>query len=181
MKKNLLLIICICFCLSCKKDKIERVENDKKMHVKKRTVILDTLPEKSFLESKPAEDKMLSYLKLKYEAVYQFKDSKDEEWSLQFLGITDVDENSIDFHLYTETLPCDTEYYGKAVVIKSDSLETAAKISLNEIIFTQEQKEYKLLIIVNKSSNQIKIDYVDKLNEGTDCLPINNTVMDLVK
>ncbi|PJJ08926.1 hypothetical protein CLU83_2237 [Flavobacterium sp. 1] len=128
---------------------------------------------------------MLDYLIQKYSAVYQFKEFEgdDMEESTQLLGITYLENNCIDFYLYTETSPCDTEYLGKAFQSKNDTINSEEKNDLNKksITFIKEEKEYKLSIILNKEKNQATINYIQKDSLGTDCLPIPQVIMNLVK
>jgi hypothetical protein len=171
MKKLLLLLIMLCFFSNCKKESIE-----------KKAIVITKPPIENIQKNKNSKDKMLDHLIQKYSTVYQFKESEDDnmEESTQLLGITYLKNNSIDFYLYTETSPCDTEYFGKAFQNKNDTINSEEKDDLNRI-FIKEEKEYKLSIILNQEKNQASIEYIQKDSLGTDCLPITQVLMNLAK
>lgn len=160
------------FCSNCKNESID-----------KKTEVITKPSLENIQKDKNSKDKMLDYLTQKYSTVYQFKEAEDLDESTQFLGITYLENNSIDFYLYTETSPCDTEYLGKAFQSKNDTINSAEKNDLNKksITFIKEEKEYKLSIILNQEKNQATIDYIQKDSLDTDCLPITEVIMNLVK
>ncbi|NMH27835.1 hypothetical protein [Flavobacterium silvaticum] len=170
MKKIKMLLLIILFS-NCRQ---ENVIEKPKVAVSAPKRVIETSAEKE-----NAEDKMLAYLKQQYSEVFFYSDDiLDEEESLQQLGVTYLDENTIDFYLYTETLPCDTEYYGKAFRVETDSL---SDIQDALEIFVKEEKEFKLSVILDKQTHKAKVAYIDKETLGTDCLPIVETHMEKVK
>jgi len=93
-EKHIYLPILLCL-LSCKNENSNKsIEHslNKKIEIKKES------DNQTFLEND-------------YEFVYKYSG----ENSNQLLGINILDEKTIKFHLITETLPCDTEYLGKAI------------------------------------------------------------------
>lgn len=174
MKKLLVLLMVLCFFSNCKNEPIP-----------KKTKVITKPSLENIQKDKNSKDKMLNYLIQKYAAVYQFKESEGDEMleSTQLLGITYSENNSIDFYLYTETSPCDMEYLGKAFQSKNDTLISEEKNDLNKklITFIKEEKEYKLSIILNQAKKQAAINYIQKDSLGTDCLPITEVIMNLVK
>ena len=143
MKKLLLLLMILCFCTNCKNE-----------HIDKKIKVITKPSLESLQKDKNSKDKMLDYLIQKYSTVYQFKEFEgdDIEESTQLLGITYLENNCIDFYLYTETSPCDTESLGKAFQSKNETINSEEKNDLNKksITFIKEEKEYKLSIILNK-------------------------------
>lgn len=181
MKKILLLVITIAFFISCK-----NTDAEKKVEIKNK-IILNKPKEniqdyKSNLEENN-HDKILKSIKLKYSNVYEYKiDDQDvSEIEVQWLGIKYLENNCIDFYLYSDTLPCITEYYGKACLNQNDTINTEVQNNADRAVFTYEEKEYKLSIILNKKLNQAEIDYMQKDSLGIDCLPVDKVRMSLLK
>lgn len=179
MKKILLIVIIVSSFISCKNKDAEKIVE------KKVQVILNKPNEESnddknnYKENN--EDKLLDSIKTKFSKVYEFKELNDDERTTQWLGITYLEKDCIDFYLYSDTSPCTTEYYGKACVVKNDTINTAAQNNVDKLIFIQEEKEYKLSIILNKKFDQAEIGYIRKDSLETDCLPVDDTVMKLMK
>ena len=90
---------------------------------------------------------------------------------IQYLAINYLENKNIDFYLYTETLPCDTKYFGLAIKEDHDDFT----------IFTKEENEYKISIQINRDKSEATISYVQKDSLETDCLPIDQTIMKQVK
>jgi uncharacterized Fe-S center protein len=108
-------------------------------------------------------DKMLDYLLEKYTYVYQFSENVEGETEGQYLGVKLTEDNCVEYYLLTETLPCDTEYKGKACRTSEE--------------FIDEHKEYDLGIIISKDQLTAQINYSAKDSLDTDCLPINEVTM----
>ena len=118
---------------------------------------------------------MLKHLKEKYSNIYLFElgsndDAEGKE--IQYLAINYLENKNIDFYLYTETLPCDTEYFGLALE------ETQNE---NSNIFTKEENEYKISIQLNRDKSEATINYIQKDSLETDCMPIDQTIMKRIK
>lgn len=179
MKKILLIIIILSSFISCKNGDAEKT-------VAKKAPIVSNKPQENIQDDKNNykennEDKLLDSIKTKFSKVYEFKELNDDEITTQWLGITYLENDCIDFYLYSDTSPCTTEYYGKACAIKNDTINTVEKNNVDKLIFIQEEKEYKLSIILNKKLDQAEIGYIRKDSLETNCLPVDDTVMKLMK
>lgn len=169
MRNKILLLVIVCFCISCKNDKKELPEE------KKKNIISNTS-----VTAKP-QGKIPQFLQQKYESVYNYQDSLDSEVWRQFLGISYTDDETIDFYLYTETDPCDVEYYGKALLNKTAGINSEVEKESGEMTFSHEEKEYKLSVILDKEKKKARIKYIRKDSLETDCLPMNDAIMKLMK
>jgi hypothetical protein len=109
---------------------------------------------------------------------YQFKFSDTN--SHQIVGINLVDSKTIEFHLITETLPCDTEYYGIAVN-KNWNLDgeidedDEGGYFVNE--YFKEAEEYTIAIRLAEDLSKVQIKYIQNNGLETDCLPITQKIM----
>jgi hypothetical protein len=167
MNRIILLLVSAYFLISC------RHENSKNS-VQKQIDKSSSLPKDGLLNKNKTEDEMLHHLKEKYSNVYVFElvsNDEAEGKEIQYLAMNCLENKNIDFYLYTETLPCDTEYFGLA--IREDHNDFT--------IFTKEEKEYKISIQLNRDKSEATISYVQKDSLETDCLPINQIIMKEVK
>lgn len=109
---------------------------------------------------------------------YQFKFSDTN--SLQIIGINIVDNKTIEFHLYSETLPCDTEYFGIAenknwnLDGEIDEDEDGAYF-VNE--YFKETEDYAIAIRLAEDLSKVQIKYIPNNSLETDCLPITRKIM----
>jgi hypothetical protein len=163
--KKIVLILFISF-VSCKKN--ESVENDS--NSKFETPISDTKNESD--SSELLEKKFL----------YQFEYSKSN--SNQTLGINILDNKTIEFHLFTETLPCDTEYSGIAENLNRNldgeiDEDNEGGYFVNE--YFKEEKEFTIGIRLAEDLSKVTIKYIQKNGLETDCLPITKTIMHRIK
>jgi len=116
-----------------------------------------------------------------FSLVYQYLNVE----SNQLLGINITDKKTIKFHLITETLPCDTEYWGiaedKYSVIASevDNDENGTAYGAKEYVMIE--PEYTISIRLALDSSKVTIKYVLKNGEETDCLPITEELMKRIK
>nr|WP_315144756.1 hypothetical protein [uncultured Flavobacterium sp.] len=115
-----------------------------------------------------------------YSLVFQY--SQDEE--NQLLGINIVDKKTIKFHLFTETLPCDTEYWG---IANNKNWNGDGEIDEDEDggyfvdEYLKEEKEYLVGIRLATDLSKVKIKYIQKDSLDTDCLPITEIIMKRIK
>lgn len=167
MNRIILLLVSAYFLVSCKH------ENSKKP-IQKQIDKSSSLTKDGLLNKNKPEDEILNHLKEKYSNVYVFELGSNDEAEgkeIQYLAINYLENKNIDFYLYTETLPCDTEYFGLAIKEDHDDLT----------IFTKEENEYKISVQLNRDKSQATISYVQKDSLETDCLPIYKTLMKQVK
>lgn len=169
MRNKILLLVIICFCISCKNEKKELPEEKEKEVISKNSA------------TGKSQGKIPEFLQEKYEKVYNYQDSLDSEVWRQFLGINYIDDETINFYLYTETDPCDVEYYGKALLNKTEGINSEIENESGEMTFSQEEKEYKLSVILDKEKKKARIKYIRKDSLETDCLPMNDAIMKLMK
>ncbi|MFI0431226.1 hypothetical protein [Mariniflexile sp. HMF6888] len=125
--------------------------------------------------------KMFDFLSAKYSKVYEYKGMD----SRQLIGITFISKDSIDYYLSSETMPCDTEYYGKAF---NKNYGTDSEIDVDDNgygydtdEYSNDQKEYVIYIRVALDSTKVKIKYIDNATGGTDCAPITDVIMKKIK
>lgn len=115
-----------------------------------------------------------------YSLVFQYSQDEDN----QLLGINIVDKKTIKFYLFTETLPCDTEYWG---IAKNKNWNGDGEIDededggyfVNE--YFKEEKEYLVGIRLATDMSKVKIKYIQKDSLDTDCLPITEIIMKRIK
>jgi hypothetical protein len=168
MNRIFLLLLSTYFLISCKHE-------NSKNPVGKQIDKSSSLTKDGFLNKNKSEDEMLKHLKEKYSNIYLFElgsndDAEGKE--IQYLAINYLENKNIDFYLYTETLPCDTEYFGLALE------ETQNE---NSNIFTKEENEYKISIQLNRDKSEATINYIQKDSLETDCMPIDQTIMKRIK
>lgn len=167
MKRTILLLIILCFFVGC-------IQENSKNPFQKQIDKSSSFTKDSPLNKNKPEDGMLKHLKEKYSNVYLFEEGNAEEAEgeeIQYLAINYLDNKNINFYLYSETLPCDTEYFGIAV----------RKDQNDFIIYSKEENEYKISIQLNLDKSEATINYVQKDSLETDCLPIDQTIMKKVK
>ena len=111
-----------------------------------------------------------------------FQYSQDED--NQLLGINILDKKTIKFHLVTETLPFDTEYWG---IAENKNWNGDGEIDEDEDggyfvdEYFKEEKEYLVGIRLATDLSKVKIKYIQKDSLGTDCLPITEIIMKRIK
>jgi hypothetical protein len=146
--------------LSCNKEKVNLISNE--------TVNTNKVNE---------ENDLPSFNENKYEFIYHYLN----EDSFQIIGLSFLSDDRIDFHLKTNTLPCDTEYWGEAISLGSnndheiDEDEEFEAYPVQE--FTKENDEEVLIIRIALDKSKIQIKHQRKDELETDCLPILNKVM----
>lgn len=153
--KNIFLILLLIF-VSCKKN--ESSENVETIEFK--TSSSDSLKESNspdFYEN---------------EFLYLFQYS--EENSNQIIGINIVNNKTIKFHLITETLPCDTEYWG---IAENEFWDGDDEIDE----YLKEEKEFLIGIRLAEDLSKVTINYIQKDSLHTDCLPITEKIMKRIK
>lgn len=163
MGKNIFLITSILFgLLSCKNQKTEK----------------EIIPQKAPKIEEKNNQQIFSLND--FEMVYQYSNGE----SNQILGINRIDKKKLSFHIVTETLPCDTEYWGIAenrysdLASEVDEDENGTAYGTNEYI--KSEKEYSIFIRLAVDSGKVIIKYVEENNE-TDCLPITDEIMKRIK
>lgn len=167
MSRIIVLLVGICFLVSCQRE-------NSKSPIRKEIVKSPSSDKKELSYENKPEEEMLKHLKEKYSNVYVYEVASNdaaEGKEIQYLAINYLENKNINFYLYTETLPCDTQYFGLA--IKEDHPDFT--------IFKKEEKEYKINIQLNLDKTEATIGYVQKDSLETDCLPIDQTVMKKVK
>ncbi len=164
MINRLLIALLFLIFISCKKD----VNTEKPILPSREEKKQDTLSVVNSSEyGKEVESFSMIY-------TYSGEDSK------QVIGITKLKSNSIKFHLYTNTLPCDTEYWGIAtdwhaeMDPETDEDESGLYPSRE---YVSEKDEYILSIRVAVDLSKVVIQYTQKDSLETDCLPIIDEIM----
>lgn len=114
-----------------------------------------------------------------YQKNFSYLFEYSEENSNQLLGINIIDEKTIQFHLVTETLPCDTEYWGIAVNKFWDGDKEIEEDYFVDEYF-KEEKEYFVGIRIAEDLSKVKINYIQKDSLNTDCLPITEKTMNRI-
>jgi hypothetical protein len=115
-----------------------------------------------------------------FSLLFQYSQAEDN----QLLGINIVDKKTIKFHLVTETLPCDTEYWG---IAENKNWNGDGEMDEDEDggyfvdEYFKEEKEYLVGIRLATDLSKVKIKYIQKDSLGTDCLPITEIIMKRVK
>jgi hypothetical protein len=168
MNRIILLLVSAIFLVSCKHE-------NSKSPIRKQIGKSSSLTKITLINKNKPEDEILNHLIEKYSDVYMFEFSSDDEAEgkeIQYLAINYLENKNIDFYLYTETLPCDTEYFGLA--LKENQHE-------NSTIFSKEENEYKISIQLNEDKSEATISYIQKDSLETDCMPIDQKTMKKVK
>lgn len=168
MNRFILQVTIACFLVSCRHENL-------KIPIRKQTDRSSSLTKDSLHNKNKPEDEMLNYLKEKYSNVYVFEIGSNDEAEgkeFQYLAVNYLENKKIDFYLYTETLPCATEYFGLAY--KEDHNEDLA-------IFSKEENECKITIQLNRYKSEATINYIQKDSIETDCLPIDQKIMKQIK
>lgn len=151
------IFLILTFILTSCKNK-EAIEND-------RTLESKTSITQSTEESKSAD----LYLK-DFSYLFEY----NEENSNQLIGIDIVDKKTIKFHLITETLPCDTEYWG---IAENELYEGHGEIDE----YLKEEKEFLIGIRLAENLSKVTVNYIQKDSLYTDCLPITQKIMKRIK
>lgn len=168
MKNHLLLLFIFFTFTACKKDiNIEKPKLPSKEEKKKDTLSVTDL---SDYEKKVASFSM----------IYEYS----EEGSKQVIGITKLKNNSIKYHLLTNTLPCDTEYWGIAIDNYAD-MDPETDEDENGMYpsreYVSEKSEYIVSIRIALDFSKVIIKYTEKEMEDNDCLPITDKLMKKIK
>ena len=165
MRKNIYIIsIILLGLISCKNEKVNKKISPKTNALK----IVDN-------SSNPI------FAKKDYLLVYKYSQVEDT----QLIGINIVDKKTIKFHLVTETLPCDTQYWGIAenkysdLASEVDEDENGTAYGANEYI--RIEKEYNVAIRLAQDLSKVNIKYMQKDSLDTDCLPITDQIMKRIK
>ncbi len=167
MKTHTIILSVISFSLfSCKNEKVIKKEEPLKSKITTTEIVNETInPEFSQND---------------FTMVYQYSDGEYN----QTLGINIVDKKALKFHLITETLPCDTEYWGIAEN-KNLNNDPEIKKDKNGDSFAKEyfsdKIEYRLGIKLSSDSSKVVIEFVQKDGLETDCLPITEETMNRIK
>ena len=116
-----------------------------------------------------------------FELVFEYSNGEDN----QLLGINLIDKKNIKFHLVTKTIPCDTEYWGKA---EDKYSEVASEVDEDEngtaygaIEYSKKEKEYFISIRMALDSSKVQINYTEENEIESDCIPITNVIMKRIK
>ncbi|MCZ8329852.1 MAG: hypothetical protein O9282_00925 [Flavobacterium sp.] len=158
-------LIYIIFC-SCKK-------NDTIVNVK-------TISPKVSTKNNIKDNNFPNFDTKKFSYLFEYK----EEESYQLIGINIIDKKTINFHLVTETLPCDTEYWG---IAENEYWNGDGEVDEdnNESYFAdeyfKEEKEYIVGIRLAEDLSKLKIKFTQKDSLDTDCLPIVKKTMKRIK
>ena len=163
---NIILLIFIIGFIGCKNDSTSK---------KSKTVEVKTQPIKNDQKNTFSE-----FSQKDYSLVFQYSAEEDD----QLIGINILDKKTIKFHLVTETLPCDTEYWG---IAKNKYWNRDGEVDededggyfVNE--YFKEEKEYIVGIRLAEDLSKIKIKYIQKDSLETDCLPITGIIMKRIK
>ncbi|MFN5168931.1 MAG: hypothetical protein ACK5DD_04860 [Cyclobacteriaceae bacterium] len=115
----------------------------------------------------------------KFEMTFEFED-KEQKFG-QKLGVTWLTNDSIEFRLLSEDGICDTDYWGSAknnypdMDPELDEDENGEAYPASE--YVTEQATYSLSIRISLDKDRARIIFVDKLREGTDCIPTPDLVL----
>ena len=127
------------------------------------------------------EENKPKFSNIDFQLVFEYSNGEDN----QLLGINLIDKKNIEFHLVTKTLPCDTEYWGKA---KDKNSELASEVDEDEngtaygaIEYSKKEKEYFISIRIALDSSKVQINYTEENEIESDCLPITNVIMKRIK
>ncbi len=155
------IVIAALFCLfSCKNEQTKAIEKS---------------PERKKIDiEEESNDSIFS--EANYKLVFQYS----EQDSDQLLGINVLDNKTIEFYLKTKTLPCDTEYWGRAIVknlVGDGEVDSDEEGGYFVVEYFKEEKEYKLGIRLAEDYSKVQIKYWQKDSLETDCLPIVGEIM----
>ncbi|QBN19239.1 hypothetical protein [Flavobacterium nackdongense] len=163
---NIILLILILAFIGCKNDNVSK--KSKTVEVKSKPIKIDQ--KNTFTEFSQKD----------YSLVFQYS----AEEVNQVVGINILDKKTIKFHLVTETLPCDKEYWG---IAENKNWNRDGEIDEDEDDgyfvdeYFKEEKEYLVGIRLATDLSKVKIKYVQKDSLETDCLPIAGIIMKRIK
>ena len=164
MRKSIFIISIILFGLfSCKNEKSEK-----------------KLPSKKSALEIVKKDSNPRFSKNDYALVYKYSDGE----SNQLLGINITDKKTVKFHLISETLTCDTEYWG---IAENKNWNSDGEVDEDEAggyfvdEYFKEEKEYIVGIRLAEDLSKVQIKYIQKDSLETDCLPITEQIMTRIK
>ena len=159
MKNHIVILsITIFGLISCQNKSVDKKNESSKLEIK--------TPEITQKTSNPI------FSQNDFELVYEYSNGEDN----QLLGINIIDQKNLKFHLVTETLPCDTEYWGIAknkyrnLASEVDEDENGTSYGANE--YAINKFEYTIAIRVALDSSKVVIKYNQKNGLETDCLQI---------
>ena len=147
---------------------------------KENNINVKTITPKASTNDDIKENNFSNFNKKKFSYLFEYK----EEDSYQLIGINIIDKKTVNFYLITETLPCDTEYWGNA---ENKYLDEDGEVDEdnNESYFadeySKEEKEYILRIRLAEDLSKVKIKFTQKDSLDTDCLPILEKTMKRIK
>jgi hypothetical protein len=134
---------------------------------------------------KPTEIKLKegkpTFSNIDFELVFEYSNGEDN----QLLGVNFIDKKNIKFHLVTKTIPCDTEYWGKAEdkysKFASEVDEDENGTAYGAIEYSKKEKEYLISIRMALDSSKVQINYTEENIIESDCLPITKVIMKRIK
>jgi hypothetical protein len=164
IKFTKIIIIIIFSFISCKNN--DTTKNDKNIHSK--------------IPGKIEENITPEFSQNDFSYVFQYSQDEDS----QLLGINIVDKKNIKFYLITETLPCDSEFWG---IAENKNWNSDGEIDedeeggyfVNE--YFKEEKEYLVGIRLAEDLSKVQIKYIQKDSLETDCNPITSKIMKRIK
>jgi hypothetical protein len=167
MRKYTIIISVILFGLfSCKNEKLHKP--------------IETLKTKKIAPKVLEENSNPEFSKNDFNLVYQYSNGD----SNQILGINILDKKSLKFHIVTETLPCNTEYWG---IAENKNWNSDGEIDEDENggyfvdEYFSDKAEYLVAIRLAADSSKVIIKFLQKDGLETDCLPITHKIMKRIK
>ena len=168
MKNYIITLSIIIFGLiSCQNKSVKKTNESSKLEIKTPEIIQKN--------SNPI------FFQNDFELVYEYSNGEDN----QLLGINIISQKNLKFHLVTETLPCDTEYWGIAenkygkLASEVDEDENGTSYRANEYVVNK--VEYTIVIGVALDSSKVVVKYSQNDGLETDCLPITEKTMKRIK
>ncbi len=167
MRRNYIITLSLIICglVSCQNKNEDKKNELSISQVKIANIILET--------STP------NFVQNDFKLVYEYSNGNAN----QLLGINIINQKSLKFHIVTETLPCDTEYWGVAEnksgnpASEVDQDENGTSYGANVI----NKIENTIAIRVALDSSKVIIKYFQNDGLGTDCFPITEKIMKRVK
>ena len=168
MKNYIIIFFLIIFGLICCQNKVLDKKNESSELEVKTPEILQKISNSIFTQND-------------FKLVYEYSNGEDN----QLLEINIIDQKNLKFHLVTETLPCDTEYWGMAenkygkLASEVDEDEKGTSIGANEYVVNK--VGYTMVIRVALDSSKVVVKYSQNDGLETDCLPITEKTMKRIK
>ncbi|MCM8569854.1 hypothetical protein NE848_10715 [Gramella jeungdoensis] len=177
------IIILVVIFISCKNKTTgsEQVDNKQTSELKEN-IEPEFITQPGSTELKPeSTDKIPEFLAAKYSRVYEYNGTD----SRQLIGINFIAKDSIGYYLISESLPCDTEYHGKAFNqnygLDPEIDEDEDGISYPAFQYSDNLQDHVIYIRVALDSSKVKIEYTGKEADGTDCVPNTLSIMERIK